>query len=92
MTESETQKIIEGIKAVVFDTLRDAVDESSAERARIHLLGRKGGKLTELMRSLKDMPLEKRRVLGPLANGLKEPVEDYIAAAKRGDVAGQGRA
>ena len=49
------------------------------ESLRVALLGR-GGRLTLLLKSLKDLPLEDRRAFGPAANGLKESLERAVGA------------
>ena len=48
------------------------------EELRVHLLGRKG-RLTELLKSLKDLPLEEKREFGPRAQALKTELDDKIA-------------
>ncbi|MEK7742968.1 MAG: phenylalanine--tRNA ligase subunit alpha [Elusimicrobiota bacterium] len=51
------------------------------ESLRGALLGR-GGRLTLLLKSLKDLPLEDRRAFGPAANGLKESLELSVCARR----------
>ncbi|RJQ13841.1 phenylalanine--tRNA ligase subunit alpha [Candidatus Parcubacteria bacterium] len=55
--------------------------ESDLEQLRIKYLGRKG-LLTMMLRSLKDMPLEQRKVIGPMANKLKETFEHHLQIKK----------
>lgn len=57
-------------------------DAGALEAAKVRFLGRKGGELTELLKSLKDLPLEDRKELGPKANALKERFDAGLAAAK----------
>jgi phenylalanyl-tRNA synthetase alpha chain len=52
--------------------LADAGDPASLEAFRVAWLGRKAGRLTALLRGLKDVPLEQRAAIGDAANRLKE--------------------
>jgi len=61
-------------------TLRDL---DGVEAFRIKYLGRKDGLLTDLLRRLKDLPLEERRRWGPEANGLRAEIEGSLEARKR---------
>ncbi len=59
----------------------DAKDLETLESARVALLGR-GGDLTELLKSIKDLSLEDRRELGPKAQGLRAELEETISSRK----------
>ncbi|MFC1598015.1 phenylalanine--tRNA ligase subunit alpha [Patescibacteria group bacterium] len=48
------------------------------EALRIEYLGRKGGKLNEILRSLKDLPLKEKRELGSLANEVRQEIETLL--------------
>jgi phenylalanyl-tRNA synthetase alpha chain len=50
------------------------------------ILGRKAGELTELMKELKDLPLEEKKTIGALANEVKLALEN--ALRERRDVLG----
>lgn len=63
----------------------DARDAQAAERARIRYLGRKGGRLNEVMRGLRDLSAEEKRVVGPLAHSVRAYIEASVAAVKEGD-------
>lgn len=63
----EAKKDIELIKT------RDACDA-----IRIKYLGRKDGKLTEILKSLKEMSVEEKRVIGSAANELRQYIEDAL--------------
>ncbi len=63
----------------------NARDAQAAERARIRYLGRKGGKLNEVMRGLRDLSAEEKRVVGPLAHSVRAYLEASVAAIKEGD-------
>ncbi|MBI4370767.1 MAG: phenylalanine--tRNA ligase subunit alpha [Elusimicrobia bacterium] len=58
-----------------------AADLPALEETRIRFLGRKG-ELTELLKALKDLPLEERKALGPKGNALKESFEAAIASRR----------
>ncbi len=81
MNEAELKKLVED----AVNSLRNAGDEAAAEEVRIRFLGRKGGVLTAVMRELKALPLERKRVVGPVVNRLREYIEDGASAIKRGD-------
>jgi phenylalanyl-tRNA synthetase alpha chain len=55
-----------------------ATEERQVEEVRIRFLGRKG-KLTALLKSLKDLPEEERPLVGGLSNKLKKDLELKIA-------------
>lgn len=52
------------------------------EQIRLRYLGRKKGKITNLLKSLKTVPLEKRRELGSKANKLKIDIVNLIQERK----------
>jgi phenylalanyl-tRNA synthetase alpha chain len=58
-----------------------AGDAAALEVVRVTYVGRKG-ELTELLRTLKDIPLEERRTVGPKANALKNELEALLAERK----------
>ncbi len=68
---------LDQIKKQAFEEINQAKTLSDLEQIRIKYLGRKGD-LTKILRSLKDLPLEKRRKLGPQANELKEIIQAEI--------------
>ena len=53
-------------------------DDASLEAWRVEWLGRKG-RLTSVLRSLSDLPVEQRRTMGAAANGLKQALESALA-------------
>jgi len=69
--------MIEEIKKSAFQKLETAKNLDDLEKIRIKYLGRKG-ELTEVLRSLKDLPLEERRKIGPLAQKLKKELEELF--------------
>ena len=72
-----TGTMIEEIKKTVFSEIEAVKNSEGLEKLRIKYLGRKG-KLTQILRSLKDLPIEKRRQIGPLAQQLKKELEEKI--------------
>jgi phenylalanyl-tRNA synthetase alpha chain len=54
--------------------LKNATDEQALEQVRVAFLGR-SGHLTELMKQLKDLSVEEKRVVGPQLNQLKIDLE-----------------
>jgi phenylalanyl-tRNA synthetase alpha chain len=50
-------------------------DLDSLEKIEKKYLGRKEGQLTLVLRGLKDLPIKKRRRIGPLANEVKREIE-----------------
>ena len=49
------------------------------EELRLHFLGREKGKLTELLKGLKNLSIEEKRELGPRAQALRTALEESIA-------------
>ena len=60
--------------------LQDASEERQVENIRVRYLGKKG-KITTLLKGLKDIPQEERPLIGGLANQLKQDLEQGIAEA-----------
>lgn len=58
-------------------TIRDA---KHLESLRVKYLGREAGKLTAILRSLKDLTVEERRKIGPEANALRDEIEKALQA------------
>ncbi len=52
------------------------------ESARIEFLGRREGKLNEVLKGLKDLSLEEKKAVGPLANQIRREIEQAIEKAK----------
>ncbi|MFA5138069.1 MAG: phenylalanine--tRNA ligase subunit alpha [Elusimicrobiota bacterium] len=71
----------EAVSADALGAVSRAGDLAALEETRVRLLGRKGS-LTELLKSLKDLPLEDKRVYGAKANGLKNEVAKAIEARR----------
>lgn len=65
------------LKTEAIQGIANAQDTSVLEELRVKYLGRKG-ELTKILRSLKDLPLAKRREIGPQANSLKKELENLF--------------
>lgn len=72
------EKTLEEIKKQVLEDLANARDEAQLNNVRIKYLGRKQGKITAILKSLKDLPLEQRRQIAPLVQQMKLEVEKAI--------------
>ncbi|MBI4215107.1 MAG: phenylalanine--tRNA ligase subunit alpha [Parcubacteria group bacterium] len=59
-------------------------EEKDISAIRIEYLGRKDGKLNNILKSLKDLPLEERQIVGPLANEIREFLEEALDKKLRG--------
>lgn len=84
--EPTPRAVWEQAHARVESALREAEaaaspDAAALERLRVRFLGRKG-ELGELLKALKDLPLELRRELGPKGQALKDRFEAAVAARR----------
>lgn len=71
------------IKKHIIEAMKRITDMRALERLETEYLGRKG-KLTEILRSLKDRSNEERRKVGKVANNLKVELERRFAELRRG--------
>jgi len=71
---------IQKLKKESFAAVQGANDIQSLEEVRVVFLGRTGGKLTAVLRSLKDVPIEDRKKIGPAANALRNELEELLAS------------
>lgn len=62
-------------------SIKNASSLEEIEELRIKYLGRKG-ELNKVLRSLGDLPLEKKKEIGPVANDLKNKLSSLIADRK----------
>jgi phenylalanyl-tRNA synthetase alpha chain len=67
------------IKKEFTTALSTARDENILESLRITFLGRKG-KIADLMEQLKNVPLEEKKVVGPLLNQFKNEAQEQLDA------------
>jgi len=77
MLVREFEDELKKIEKEAFQSLQEIKDISALEELRIKFLGRKG-RLTLLLRSLKDIPLEERPRLGDACNRIKMLLEEEI--------------
>jgi len=66
------------IKKLALDLVKKAKDSKELENLEIKFLGRKG-ELTQILRSLKNLAIEERREIGPLAQKLKKEIEEIFS-------------
>lgn len=71
---------VEDIRKRAWIDIGKARDAVTLENARVKYVGRKG-ELTEILKSLKNLPVEERRKMGPSANALRQELEKKIASA-----------
>ena len=70
-------KEISDIKKGAFFEIENARDAETLEKIRVSYLGRKGS-LTNILKLLKNLSLEERRSVGPVAQALKKELETAI--------------
>lgn len=63
--------------------IRQAKDEKELDGVRVEFLGRKQGKVTRLLRNLRDFPAEDRPLVGELVNKLKQFIQKEIEEKKK---------
>lgn len=68
------KKEIESVKKAFFQQLQSAQTEQVLETIRVDFLGRKG-QVAQLMKVLKELSVEEKRLLGPALNELKNEIE-----------------
>lgn len=78
MTSDAWEKEWRRLRDTAAEAIERALTSEDLESLRISLLGR-GGRLTLLLKGLKDLPLDDRRSFGPEANGLKDSLDRAIA-------------
>ena len=76
-----TKKIGE-LKAEFSSEIKKAADERELFDVKVKYLGRKG-KLTEILKSLKNLSESERKVVGPLANEARFEIEKAITTRKK---------
>ncbi|OGY63460.1 MAG: phenylalanine--tRNA ligase subunit alpha [Candidatus Harrisonbacteria bacterium RIFCSPLOWO2_02_FULL_41_11] len=66
---------LDNLKKQALKEILASKDGKSLENLRVKFLGRKGGELTKILRTLKDLPIVEKRKIGPAANALREELE-----------------
>ena len=69
---------IEELKASALNSIKNSKDVKSLEEIRVKFLGRKDGEITKILRSLKDLSIDEKRKIGPLANALQNEIEEAL--------------
>lgn len=75
-------KKIEEIKAKAISEIKKAADERALFDVKVKYLGRKG-KLTEILKNLKNLAEKERKIIGPLANQARQATESAITKRKK---------
>lgn len=76
---------LDGLKAAALASLKAVSDKQALEAWHVEYLGRKQGKVTEVMKSLGSLSIEEKRTMGPLANQVKQALETAFAG-KQADI------
>lgn len=69
---------LEELRSSAKEAIASAASREALEEIRVNYLGRKG-ELTEILKSLKDLPIEERKTLGAAANGLRVELETLLS-------------
>ncbi|MCJ1879364.1 phenylalanine--tRNA ligase subunit alpha [Pseudomonas nitroreducens] len=72
---------LDALVSQALDAVRNTEDVNALEQIRVHYLGKKG-ELTQVMKTLGDLPAEERPKVGALINAAKEKVQDVLNARK----------
>ncbi len=72
------EKDLNELEAQAAAKVKEALDEKTLQDTKVFFLGKKG-KLTAILRSMKDLSAEQRPVIGALANKVREDVEAAIS-------------
>ena len=75
-------KKIEEIKGKAISEIKNSADERALFDVKVKYLGRKG-KLTEILKGLKDLSEKERKTVGPLANEARQAIEKEIEKRKK---------
>ena len=75
------KKLLENLKIKAEEKLEHAKTISDVESLRIELLGKKGA-LVDILKGLKDLPIDSKKEVGMLANKLKQDIERLLTVKK----------
>lgn len=81
---SAHEQVMEGLRGEALAALASAGDERAIEAWRAAWLGRQDGRVTALLRSIKDVPAEARGEFGAAANRVKADLEEALAQRQQG--------
>lgn len=76
------RKEISELRETAVKQISEAASVQELERCRVEFLGKKGT-VTELLKGLKDLPIEERKVVGSEANALKNELTMMIEEKKK---------
>lgn len=79
---------IEAVRAEALDAVEAASTAAELEAVRVQYIGRKG-RLPEIMKGIKDLPVEDRAAAGQAANRFKQAFQDAFAAQQASLAAGR---
>src|ERR1044071_74305 len=68
---------VDALRAEVLERIQNCASESDLEQLRVEVLGRKG-RLTSLLRTLKDLPPEDRPKAGEALNQTRQQIEEQL--------------
>ncbi len=72
------KKEIDQVKKDFQDAIKEIRNSEELEQLRVQFLGRKNGKLTMVLKSLKTLSDEAKREIGPKANELREHMQEAL--------------
>lgn len=81
MTKDQSLDIFQSLRRGAFGALEEASDLNTVQKIESEYLG-KNGRLTNILKSLKNLPLSERKAMGSTANALKEEIEKKIRIKK----------
>jgi phenylalanyl-tRNA synthetase alpha chain len=78
---SELVREIEGLRETASSAITGAASLDELEAARVRYLGRRS-RLSEILRGVRDLSEDQKRVVGPLGNRVRDELEQLLAAAR----------
>lgn len=75
------QQQLKQLQKQALETLQKAQDQQSLQKIEVQYLGRKG-ELTSIMKQLKDLSADEKKVIGPLSNNVKTIIINQIEARR----------
>jgi phenylalanyl-tRNA synthetase alpha chain len=81
MIKNSMPKQIQNLKNQAISNILEAKTESELEDLRINYLGRKG-KITQILKQIPSLPIDRRIKVGKVANDAKTAIEEALATAR----------
>jgi len=69
---------LEELRSSAREKIEKAKDKGDIERIRVEFLGRRQGKLTQVLDKMRELPLEDRPTVGKLANEVKSEIQERL--------------